>query len=94
MEALFVGEPVKDKPKYNSEVIKKFIKTVNILSNTKDILELRKLNGLNFEALKGDLIGFYSVRVDYHYRLILSLEKEEITIREVLVIEDLTNHYQ
>lgn len=94
LEALYQGEDLKGKPKYNAVIIRKFIKTINNLSVIDNISELRKFNSLNFEALKGDLAGFYSVRVDYHYRLILSLEKEEITIKDIIIIEDLTNHYQ
>jgi plasmid maintenance system killer protein len=55
---------------------------------------LRKFRGLNFEALKGDYKGYYSVRVDLQYRLILSVEKNSIVVTDVLVIEDLTNHYR
>ena len=65
-----------------------------MLQNTENIRELRKFRGLNFEALKGDYKGYYSVRVDLHYRLILSVEKGSVVITDVLIIEDLTNHYQ
>ena len=65
-----------------------------MLKNTESIKELRKFRGLNFEALKGDYKGYYSVRVDLQYRLILSVEKDSVVITDVLIIEDLTNHYQ
>jgi len=94
LEAFYTGEPVKGKPKYNIEVIEKFRKAVKKISAIDSVKELYKFKGLNFEALKGDLKGFYSVRVDYHYRLIVSIEKEEISIKEIIIIEDLTNHYQ
>jgi len=95
LEKLFKGEPVPGKPKYSSGVIVKFKKTILKLQFADSIRELSALKGLNFEALKGDKAGYYSVRVDYHYRLILSIEKNEsIAITEILVVEDLTNHYQ
>ena len=65
-----------------------------MLQNTESIKELRNFRGLNFEALKGDYKGYYSVRVDLQYRLILSVEKDSVVITDVLIIEDLTNHYQ
>jgi len=57
--------------------------------------DIKAQRGLNFEALKGDLKGFYSVRVDYSYRLILALDKDNVlTVSEIITIHDLTNHYQ
>ncbi|MNY71361.1 Plasmid maintenance system killer protein [compost metagenome] len=55
---------------------------------------LWKLNSLGFEALKGDRKGYFSVRVDYDYRLIFEVENDVINIREVLIINELTNHYK
>lgn len=95
LEKLFQNKPVPGKPKYSSEVISKFKKTVLKLQLADSINQLRSFRGLNFEALKGDLKGFFSVRVDRGYRLILSVDKaDEIIIQEVLTIHDLNNHYQ
>ena len=94
LQKIYEGKQMAGKPKYSQDVILKFKKTVLMLQNTENIRELRKLRGLNFEALKGDYKGYYSVRVDLHYRLILSVEKDSVVITDVLIIEDLTNHYQ
>ncbi len=95
LEKLYQGKQVPGKPKYNAEVILKFKKTVLKLQMANSTKELRSFKGLNFEALKGDLKGFYSVRVDLSYRLILSVNKTEgIIIKEVLSVHDLNNHYQ
>ena len=59
-----------------------------------DTKSLYFLNGLNFEALKGKLKRKYTVRVDYHYRLVFLIEQNEITVSEIIVIENLSNHYQ
>lgn len=93
LERLFIGLPVKGKPKLSSIVALKFKKTIVTLQNAEDTRQLKKIRGLNFEALKGDYQGYYSVRVDYSYRLILSIEQEIVSVKEVLVIENLTNHY-
>jgi len=93
LQKLYEGKQVAGKPKYNQEVILKFKKTVLMLMNTGSINELRKFRGLNFEALKGDFKGYYSVRVDLQYRLILSVEKDILVVSDILIIEDLTNHY-
>jgi toxin HigB-1 len=94
LQKIYEGKQVGGKPKFSHEVILKFKKTVLMLQNTESIKELRKFRGLNFEALKGDYKGYYSVRVDLQYRLILSVEKDAVVVTDILIIEDLTNHYQ
>ena len=91
---IYEGKQLDSKPKYRKDVILKFKKTVVTLQNTESISELKKFRGLKFEALKGDYKGWFSVRVDLQYRLILSVENELIVLRDILIIEDLTNHYQ
>ncbi len=49
---------------------------------------------IHFDDLKGDYKGYFSVRVDLQYRLILSVEKDLMILTDMLIIEDLTNHYQ
>ena len=92
LQKLYLGLSVKGKPRYQEQVIKKFKKTILLLKNAEDLSQLKLFRGLNFEALKGDYKGFYSVRIDYHYRLILGVEQDRILVKEVLTVEDLTNH--
>jgi proteic killer suppression protein len=94
LQKVYEGKQPGGKPKFSQDVILKFKKTVLMLQNTESIKELRKFRGLNFEALKGDYKGYYSVRVDLQYRLILSVEKDTVVVTDILIIEDLTNHYQ
>jgi toxin HigB-1 len=95
LEKLFEGKTVSGKPRYSDEVITKFKKTVLKLKMADNIGEIKSQRGLNFEGLKGNLKGFYSVKVDYSYRVILDVDKNgTIKIEEVLTIHDLTNHYQ
>lgn len=94
LERLFEGKTVTGKPRFNPLVIIKFKKTVLILKYADRISELRKFRGLNFERLKGDLKGFYSVSVDKQYRLILGIEKDTLQINDIIVVEDLSNHYR
>jgi len=93
LEALAKDE-VKGKPKYNKDVVTKFKKTLKILQQMPNTKSLWRLNSLGFESLKGDRKGYFSVRVDYHYRLIFEIEQDTISIREILIINELTNHYQ
>ncbi len=94
LEKLYVGLPVSGKPKYTAEVVEKFRKKVIILANVENITQLRNFKSLNFEALKGDKKGLYSIRVDLKYRLEFSIEKGRVLLHEVIFIEDLSNHYK
>jgi proteic killer suppression protein len=94
LQKIYEGKEMVGKPRYSQDVILKFKKTVLMLQNTESIKELRKFKGLNFEALKGNFKGLYSVRVDLQYRLILSVGKDSVVVSDILIIEDLTNHYQ
>ena len=94
LEKLFTGKPLKGKPKYSDVVVSKFKKCVLILKNVENSMELSKFRGLNFEALKGDKKGIFSIRVDDGYRLEFSLESDIILLTEIAVIEELSNHYK
>jgi toxin HigB-1 len=94
LEKLYAGLPVGGKPKYNDEVIEKFRKKIMLLQNAESTTELRQIRSLNFEALKGDKKSLYSIRVDLKYRLEFIIEKERITLSEIIIIEDMSNHYR
>ncbi len=88
LEKLYLGFSVKGKPRYQEQVITKFKKTILMLKNAENLSQLKLFRGLNLEALKGNYKGFYFVRVDYHYRLILGVEQDRILVKEVLTVED------
>ncbi len=95
LQKLFEDDDIPGKPKFEKAVIIKFQKTIQKLEFAEDIKEIKAQKGLNFEGLKGKLKGFFSVRVDYKYRLILTLEKDDtMEITEIILVHDLTNHYQ
>jgi toxin HigB-1 len=94
LEKLFTGKTLKGKPKYSDGVVTKFKKIILILKNVENSIELSKFRGLNFEALKGNKKGLYSVRVDYAYRLEFKLENDIIQLTEIAIIEELSKHYK
>ncbi len=56
------------------------------------IEDLFVFNSLNFEALSN---GFFSIRIDYHYRLLFTTQTIENTqILTICTIHDITNHYK
>ena len=91
LELLFLGKETKKKPMYNEEVLIQFKKKVQILQLIESTHELNKFKGLRFKPLKGKKIGLYSIRINQAYRLEFKIINE-LTI-EIIIIEDLTNHY-
>ena len=94
LEELAVGEP-KGRRKYSQEVVTMYRKKLIILGNVRNSSELRAFKSLHFEHLRGDKLGLYSIRVNEKYRLEFLLNKEmDIIVVEIIIIEDLSNHYK
>jgi toxin HigB-1 len=93
-EHLYEGKPVKGKPKFPPEVIRQFFKKVKILQQTARSPDLLLMNSLNFEELKGDKQGTYSIRLNKQFRLEFKLTNEEITLTEIVIIGRISKHYE
>lgn len=61
------------------------------IDGTKRLLEYKSLN---FEALKGDRKGLFSIRINKRYRLEFRIGNNYIQLEEIILIEELSNHYQ
>jgi toxin HigB-1 len=94
LETLYEEKEEKGKPKYSEDVVDKFVFRVQQIENATNIKDLLKFRGLNFEALKGKLLGLYSIRVNKQYRIIFSLEKDVILVQDIVIIEELSKHYE
>ncbi len=84
----------KGKPMFAEAIIEKFIERIETMANVSSSIELLKFRSLNFEALKGKLKGFYSIRVNKKYRILFRIEADEVLIEEMIIIEELSNHYE
>jgi len=65
------------------------------LLSIKKLSDLNNYGGLNFEKLKGDLKGYYSIRLNQQYRLLFRVENEEqedIKI-EIVEVTEISKHY-
>ena len=79
---------------FQPEVVKKYIKVVNILKNARGVEDLFPFNSLNYEKLSGDKAGIESVRVTDKYRLEFQTQKiGSDVIVTVCNILELSNHY-
>ncbi len=95
LSSLYYNQTADKKHRFQPEVVKKYIKVVNILKHAKGVEDLYPFNSLNYEKLSGDKNEIESVRVNDKYRLEFQTEQVEgeiiITICNIL---ELSNHYK
>ena len=75
---------------FGVEVARKYIGRINIIKQARNYDELRTLPALACHALKGDRAGQFAMKLTRFYRLVFTLEGEEL---EVVRIEEVTKHY-
>lgn len=87
-----VGKCKNKKYRFQPQVVSKYQKRIDTLMAATRIEDLFVFHSLNFEALSN---GYYSIRIDYHYRLEFKLREEGTEkIITICVVTDITNHYQ
>ena len=89
------GKTTEKKYRFQPEIIRKYIRVIDLMIDQPDISALVKYNSLNYEKLKGDKIGLSSVRINDQYRI----EFEEKTVGDQKIaticnIVELSNHYK
>ena len=86
----------KGKPTFSKEIVRGFIRKINILIEVNSTFELTQFKSLNFEQLKGSLKGFHSVRVNDQYRIILKINEESdgLSTVEIVEIRQLTDYHK
>ncbi|TDG35370.1 hypothetical protein EZJ43_13790 [Pedobacter changchengzhani] len=93
---LYEGKKVKDKKfQFQPQIVKQYIKTLNILRSLDKIEQAYQYNTLRYEKLSGNLKGKSSVSVNMQYRVIFQEIASETEPFEIILldIEDLSNHY-
>lgn len=97
LKELYVnGKARSKKRRFQPNVIKKYIQTIDKLRVAKNTEELYPIRSLNYEKLIGDKKGLESVRVDGKYRIefITTLEGKEPNSITICSIIELSNHYK
>lgn len=80
---------------FQPQVIKKYIKVVDLMYASPNTLSLAKYNSMRYEKLVGDKLGLSSVRVNNQYRIEFEERvKDGETIATICNITELSNHYQ
>jgi proteic killer suppression protein len=80
------------KHKYPSEVVRSYVKTIEIIRSVVSLQDLRNYRSLYFKQLKGNRINDYSIRLNKQWRLILQLKK--LDDGTTIMIIDIENHYK
>jgi toxin HigB-1 len=75
---------------YGQQVARRYIQRIDIIKQSKEIEELKRLPGLNCHELKGDRKGQWAVNLTGFYRLIFTLVGD---LLEIILIEEVSKHY-
>ena len=78
---------------YQPEIIKKYIKVVNILDAGVKVTDLYRFNALHYEKLQGDKLGLESVRINNKYRIEFRSSENKEECLTICNIIELSNHY-
>ena len=91
-ELFFDGEAKDKQHRFQPQVVRKYVRVVNILESVNKPVDLFRYHSLHYEKLIGDKAGIESVRVNDQYRIEFKTTSEgEITICN---ITELSNHYK
>jgi len=69
-EALYHGERGKAVRKFSAALRKAALRKLDVLNGARALQDLRSPPGNRLEALKGELAGFHSVRINDQWRVI------------------------
>jgi len=89
-------DEMEGKQSFSKDIIKQYKRKVDILVQIEKLSELNNYSSLNFEKLKSDLKGYYSIRLNKQYRLIFRVEKtekNEISI-QIIQVTEISKHYE
>jgi toxin HigB-1 len=73
-EHLYHGEKSKETRKYPKEILRTALHKLDMLNGARELRDLRSPPGNRLEALKGNLQGFFSIRVNSQWRVIFKWE--------------------
>ena len=96
LEDLYLKGVSSDKKhRFQPQIVKKYVRVIDILRAAFSTDDLLTINSLNYESLKGDKKGIESVRVNDQYRIEFKTAKiTDETIVTVCNILELSNHYK
>ena len=91
-ELYYDGVTCDKQHRYQPQIVKKYIRVVNILDSVEKAVDLYRYRALHYEKLVGNKAGLESVRVNDQYRVEFKISaKGGITICN---ITELSKHYK
>ena len=92
---LYKNGKADERHRFQPQIIKRYIRVINLMIEEDNVLGLNKYNSLNYEHLSGNKEGLSSVRVNDQYRIEFGEEIEDgKTIATICNITELSNHYK
>lgn len=89
------GQTSDKKHRFQPQIVRKYIRVVDLMMEVSNVMELFKYAGLHYEHLHGDKEGLSSVRVNDQYRIeFREVLQDDKIIAEVVNILELSNHYK
>ncbi|MCQ2220149.1 MAG: type II toxin-antitoxin system RelE/ParE family toxin [Prevotella sp.] len=96
LQELYTTGKAKDKQhRFQPQVVKKFVKVINLMILESNVMGLNKYGALHYEHLHGDKEGLSSVRVNDQYRIEFTEDYiNDSPIANICNITELSNHYK
>lgn len=95
LKRLYTEGVTDKKHRYQPQIIRKYIRVIDLMIELPNVTSLLNYNSLNYEKLKGDKAGLSSVRVNNQYRVEFEEHvKDGENIATICDITDLSNHYK
>lgn len=85
---LFNGINSRESRKIPSEISRKALNKLDILNAVEILDELKSPPGNRLEALKGNLKGFYSIRINNQWRIIFRWDNGNVSQVEIIDYHD------
>ena len=92
---LYVTGEADKKHRFQPQIIRKYIRIIDLMIEKADVTTLTQYKSLNYEKLKGDKAGLSSVRVNDQYRIEFEEQvKDGEIIATICNITELPDHYK
>lgn len=93
---LYEGKETVKSFRSNPQLVRQFVKAVNMLRSVETVEQLFQFHGLRYEKLRGGLRNLSSVRINKQYRLLfkeISRPDEPLKIT-MFAITEVSKHYE
>ena len=77
-EAVFHGERTREAGRISFELTRRIVRKLDMLNSAANLQDLRSPPGNRLEALRGDLSGWFSIRVNQQWRLVFRWNHNDV----------------